>query len=138
MTPRVFIDTNVWFSAFYGSPNSDRILKAHVTGQIRGVISQKVLHELVENISKKIPPALPSLRAFLEAAPPEILADPEEVPPNIALLAHKKDRLILTAADQGQVKILVTENIKDFKPAGILQQLQIEIITPAELAARLK
>ena len=138
MISRVFIDTNVWFSAFYGSPNPNRILIAHVAGKIQGVISQKVLHELIENISQKIPLALPALRNFLEAAPPIILANPTTIPAKIKSLAHPKDQLILAAAAQGRISLFVTGNTKDFNSDTILKQLQIEIITPAEMSARLK
>lgn len=137
MTPRIFVDTNVWFSAFYGSENSERIVKDHINGKIKAVISQKVLFELVENISKKIPQALPGLQKLLESAPPEIVMSPSEVPQVIVPLAEKKDRIILAAAFKSEVGVFVTGNIKDFNVVKIKELLGIIILTPKQFVTGL-
>ena len=136
ITP-VFVDTNVWFSAFYGSSNAEKIIKAHITGQIKAVISQQVLRELVENISQKLPPAIPALHRLLESAPPLIISDPREIPPEYKPLSNPKDLPILISASKAQIKVFVTGNIKDFNLPKIKARLDIEILTPKEFITRI-
>jgi putative PIN family toxin of toxin-antitoxin system len=137
MITLVFVDTNVWFSAFYGSSNAEKILRAHILGQIKAVISQQVLQELVKNISQKLPPAIPVLQRLLEAAPPQIVPDPHAVPKEYKLLANPNDLPILISAYQAQIKIFVTGNIKDFNLPKIQAMLDIQILTPKEFVTRI-
>lgn len=128
----VFIDTNVWFSAFYGSPNAEKIATAHIQSQIQGVISEPVLQELIVNLKTKIPLALPSLRQLLSTAPPQILKNPPSLPPNFRTLAHPKDAPLLLACYQAKIPFFVTGNLKDFHLAPIKQKLNINVLPPAD------
>lgn len=130
--PHVFIDTNVWFSAFYGSVNSEKLVKAHIRGNIKAVISQQVLTELVNNISTKIPRALPSLQKFLEAAPPEIVGNPSHISSKIKKLVHPKDAVIFASCLETKVKLFVTGNTKDFDITALKRRFNIVVCTPAE------
>ncbi|TSC87708.1 MAG: hypothetical protein G01um101416_388 [Microgenomates group bacterium Gr01-1014_16] len=134
---RVFVDTNVWFSAFYGSPHCEKIIKAHLEGKIKAVINRQVLTELVTNITKKIPNAVKPLQTFLESSPPEIVTPPQKTSVTSASLAHSKDLPILLSAHQAGVGIFVTGNIKDFKISLIKQKLGLEILTPAAAVSKL-
>ena len=52
---RIFIDTNVWFSSFYGSENCQKIIKAHKEEKITAIVSDLVIGEIVRNVKKKLP-----------------------------------------------------------------------------------
>lgn len=134
----VFIDANVWFSAFYGSPNSEKIIKAHVEGKITAVISQMVLTELAQNINRKIPQAFKPLKRFLESAPPIIVANPKIISKNIMNLVETKDQRIFQAAVNSKINLFVTGNIKDFNIPEIYKKLKIRIVSPREAVKYLK
>ena len=131
---RIFVDTNVWFSAFYGSTASEKIVTAHIQGLIKAVISQQVLDELVKNIATKIPPALSPLKTFLETTPPEIIPNPSTIPQLVQNLAHPKDLPILASAHQAKVKYFITGNTKHFNLQQIKTKTGIYILSPAQAA----
>src|SRR3989344_857543 len=97
-TPRVFIDTNVWFSAFYGSPNCLQIVEFHKDGKIKAFVSQKILQELTKNIKLKLPRAFQLLETLLLNAPPEIVSDPPSLDKRIINLIDIKDQKIFCSA----------------------------------------
>lgn len=136
--PQVFIDTNVWFSAFYGSANSERLLKAHVWGHIKAVISRQVLDELVRNVRAKIPQAERPLKTFLEATPPKILREPITIPPKLVGLVHPKDAPLVAAAIQAGLHFFVTGNKSHFDVGRLRQRFTITILTPNQLVDSLK
>ncbi len=125
----VFIDTNVWFSAFYGSTNSEKIIKAHVDGKIGAVISRQVLKELVANINKKIPKALIPLKRLMESAPPLMVDDAKRISSSVAKAVHKKDQVILQSAINSKSELFVTGNIKHFDSKQISS---IKIVSPKD------
>jgi predicted nucleic acid-binding protein len=125
---KVFIDTNVWFSAFFGSPNSETLLNAHVDKNIEVVASQEVIRELIRNIKNKFPSAFRSVQDFFKSTPPIIIKDPIKTSPQVESLVHIKDRLIFQSAldakinkfDSGELKngneelkVLVVAVLKD-------------------------
>lgn len=134
---RIFVDANVWFSAFYGSPHCEKIIKAHLEGKITAVINRQVLSELVTNITRKIPAAVKPLQAFLESSPPQIVISSPKTPVLFKFLAHPKDLPILLSAHQAGVEIFVTGNTKDFKVSLIKQKLGLEVLSPAVAVSKL-
>ena len=76
-SPRVFLDTNVIFSALYSptGPPAD-ILRLHIDGRIQMVVSQQVLEELAHTIAAKLPAAAAAVQTLLFSAPPEVVPDP--------------------------------------------------------------
>lgn len=135
--PQVFIDTNVWFSAFYGSPPCDKLLKAHLNGEITAVISSQILTELVRNIKIKIPQALPSLEKLLKNAPPVIASDAENIPFSVNKFVDKKDTHIFASCLLTKTRIFVTGNTKDFDSQKILKKYKISVLTPREALIKL-
>ncbi len=125
----VFIDTNVWFSAFYSSPNSEKIIKTHIEGKIKAVVSRQVLRELVSNINKKIPKALGLLKKLMEFAPPMVVDNADSVSPLVAKYVHKKDQTIFQSAINSKSELFVTGNIKHFSAKHISN---IKIVTPKQ------
>ncbi len=76
-SPRVFLDTNVIFSALH-SPTGPpaHILRLHIDGAIQVVLSQQVLEELARTITAKLPAAADAVQTLLVNAPPEVVPDP--------------------------------------------------------------
>jgi len=128
--PLVFIDTNVWFSAFYGFPDSEKIIKAHAEGKIIAVVSRQVLRELVSNINKKIPKAMAGLKKLMELAPPMVVNNANFVSSLVEKEVHKKDQIIFQSAVNSKAKLFVTGNTKHFKKDKITG---IKIVTPKEV-----
>jgi predicted nucleic acid-binding protein len=74
---RVFLDSNVIFSGLYSAEGAPGIiLERLIEGELKGVISQQVLDEVVRAIKLKLPEALPALRKLLMSLPLEIRPDP--------------------------------------------------------------
>ncbi|MBU0569318.1 putative toxin-antitoxin system toxin component, PIN family [Patescibacteria group bacterium] len=107
--PKVFIDSNVWFSAFYGSTNCEKITKAHTEDKIKAVISQNVLQEIVKNFTQKMPKALNPFITSVSVSPPKIIRDPLKIPKYIKSLAHPKDQMILSSAILAKTPYFVTD-----------------------------
>lgn len=137
-TPLVFIDTNVWFSAFYGSENSEKLIKAHIRGDIQAIISRQVLKESVKNVSSKIPNVQTPLKRLLVAAPPVITPDPEDVSVHVSTSVDKKDQGIFQAAINAKVRLFVTGKIKDFNREKIKKTFNMTVVSPKEAIAILK
>lgn len=137
-SPRIFIDTNVWFSKLYGSENCEKIIKAHVDGRVQAVVSREVLSEIIKNVKGKLPLVFPSWQRLLTAYPPEVIIDPDKIPKKIGALVHHKDQGIFTAAVLAKVSYFVTGNIKDFNREKLERLTKIKILTPTELVAFLK
>ncbi|MCX6706077.1 MAG: putative toxin-antitoxin system toxin component, PIN family [Candidatus Woesebacteria bacterium] len=125
----IFIDTNVWFSAFYGSPNSEKLIKAHTEGKIKAVVSRQVLRELVTNINKKMPNAMAGLKKIMESAPPVVVNNADLISSLVEKGVHKKDQAIFQSAINSKSKLFVTGNIKHFNVKSLFG---IKIVTPKE------
>ena len=128
----IFTDTNIWFSALYGSDNCEKILKAHLAGRVKIMISEGVLTELIRTVKTKAPHTLKTLEKLLKISPPIISRKVVNVPRKYLNLADGKDLPILLAAHEAGVKIFVTGNIKDFNQALIEKKFGIKIITPKQ------
>lgn len=129
----IFTDTNIWFSALYGSDNCEKILKAHLAGKVKIMISEGVLIELTRTIKLKAPHALKTLEKLLRISPPIISRKVINIPRKYSDLADKKDLPILLAAHALETKIFITGNLKDFNITQIEKTLEIKILSPKEL-----
>lgn len=129
---RFFLDTNVWFSFFYGSKNPEKIIKEHISGKIKAVISKDVLDELVKNITLKIPQLEKDLLDFFEASPPEIVRSPDRIEENVKKYVHLGDRHIFQACLNSKCDFFVTGNIKHFNTDKLEKIFSIKIFTPSE------
>lgn len=138
VTPRVFLDSNIWFSAVYGSSNCEKIIKAHTNEKIIAVISQQVLEESIRNIREKMPQRITSFQKLFSSYPPIMVSDPESIDNKIKDLVDSKDQSILTSAILAEVDYFVTGNIKDFQVNKLEKLTKIKIMTPKEIVAELK
>jgi putative PIN family toxin of toxin-antitoxin system len=128
----VFIDTNVWFSAFYGSQNAEKLLKAHVGGEIKAVISQKVLTELITNVRNKIPEVYKPLEKFLRSSPPTILSDSRKISKDVSKSVDINDQIIFQTAVDSKISIFITGNLKHFRRDSLEKSFPVKIFTPSE------
>lgn len=129
---KVFLDTNVWFSAFYGSDNCGRIVELHAQKKIEAVVSKLVVQELTQNLGNKFPQGLKLVADFFSKFPPEMADDCFEIDRKFKNLADVKDLPILLSAYSAQVEYFVTGNIKDFAVKKIFDKLKIKIIRPKD------
>lgn len=129
---RAFLDTNVWFSAFYGSVNCQSILTLYVQGKYEAIISRTVVRELTKNLGNKFPKGLDLVGKFLATYPLEMVETAKELDSSIKGLADVKDLPILQEALNSKTDYLVTGNIKDFDVDKIKKKLGIQVISPAD------
>ena len=129
---KVFIDTNVWFSFFYGSKNAEIIINSFVNGKIKAVISKDVLDELVRNITQKIPRLKNELLKFFEAWPPEIVKSPSKIDRGVKNYVDFKDRHVFQACIDAGCGIFVTGNLKDFDVNSIYKKYKTRVLSPKE------
>jgi uncharacterized protein len=130
---RVFLDTNVLFSALYSSVGApSAILEAYLRGQIEVVVSRQVLEELVRTIHQKRPQLIARLYFFLEQAPFEVQPDP--APDEAARwepVIHPSDASILAAAVAARPDFLITGNRRHFT-SEVAAEASLRVISPAE------
>lgn len=132
--PRVFLDSNVIFSGLRsprGAPGT--ILDHFVIGNIRVVVSQQVLEEVIRTVKEKLPEALPLLRRLLVSVPPEISADPPlEAIKRWAKRIPVADAAILAAAVAAKPDYFVTGDNHFIGNPGIAEETGLHILTPAQ------
>lgn len=132
MPRRVFLDTNVWFSALYGSDNCNRLLQAAHKNVFRAIISSDVLDELIVNLKRKIPAAFPRFEEEVILVDPKVMPTPLLISAEVKRAVDKKDRKIFAAAVTADADYFVTGNIKDFKKNKQKKIGNITILTPKE------
>lgn len=135
--PKIFIDTNVWFSAFLSSKKPLVIIQAHINDHIEGTLSETVLSELVRNVRKKAPQNLKDLEKLLSNTPPTIVPKPVTIDQATEKYVHQKDRIIFQAAVNAKVEYFVTGNLKDFDAAPLKKKCGILVCSPAQLVEEL-
>lgn len=137
---RVFLDSNVLISGIYskGGPPA-QIVDLHSTNELKIVICQLVLDEVVRTLLIKKPDNLPVLYKFLTNSPPEIVINPpvQAIKPYERYLSFG-DATILAAAVQAKAGYLVTGD-KHFHADNTLPEVAgIKIVTPAQFIRSLK
>ncbi len=134
---KVFLDTNVWFSAFYGSENCRRVVELHAQKKIKAVVSRLVVRELTQNLGNKYPQGLKLVAEFFSKFPPEMVDDRFEIDRKLKNLADIKDLPILLSAYSAKAEYFVTGNIKDFAVKKIFNKLNIKVVTPKDFVTKL-
>lgn len=135
----VFIDANIWFSAFYHEGVCSELLRLLTQSTYAIIISEQVLEEIIRNIKKKIPDILALAIEYLKEIKPIVVKNPSESGiEQYRNLAEFKDLPILAAAIRYQCRYFITGNIKDFRTKQIKAKTGLEIITPAHFLSLLK
>jgi conserved hypothetical protein TIGR00305 len=130
---KIFIDSNVWFSAFYKKGVCSNLIETLHQLNFGIVICELVLEEILKNIKQKIPDALPLVIEYLKIIKPTVVKNPKkEVALKYKNLASLKDIPILISAFEYRCQYFITGNIKDFKVKLIEKKLNLKIIKPAE------
>lgn len=130
---QVFIDTNVWFSAFYKEGTCSKLLRLLEQSSHEIIISELVLEEIIHTIKQKIPEVLPLVIQYIDVIKPTVVKDPEK---KLVMqqnnLADKKDIPILVAAIEFNCEFFITGNIKDFKVEEIFDKHKLKVLRPAD------
>jgi putative PIN family toxin of toxin-antitoxin system len=132
--PRVFLDSNVIFSGLYSSKRAPGIILEHfIRGNIRVVVSQQVLEEVIRTLKEKLPDTLPSLKKLLVSTPPEIIADPslKEIE-RWAGKIPESDVAILVAAIVAKPDYFITGDNHFISNPIITGETGLYIVTPAQ------
>lgn len=135
----VFIDSNIWFSAFYKKGTCSTILRELTNSSWEMVISEQVLEEVIRNIKEKIPAALPVVIAYFDSIKPTVVKNPSNHARNrYAGLAEPHDVAILAAAVDYGCQYFLTGNTKDFKEKHIKEEVDLQIIVPSQFILLIK
>ena len=136
---KVFIDSNVWFSAFH-SPKStcSQLIEKLLKKKFEVVVSQQILEEIVRNIRAKLPQILPLVEQFFLNYPTTILKNPakEEIK-KFQILADKKDAFLIASAGLYHCQYFITGNVKDFKILPIKQKYHLMVLKPKVFLAKI-
>lgn len=130
---KVFVDANVWFSAFYKEGVCSKLLRKFKENDKEIVISEQVLEEIIRNIKLKIPNALELVIEAIKELDPTVVKNP--LAEDLKLycdLAKLHDLPILVSAIKYDCQYLITGNKKDFNGLKINKRCSLQILTPAE------
>lgn len=133
MRTSVFVDSNVWFSAFYKVGVCSRLLKIVESSEYQVNISELVLEEIIRNIQLKIPRALPYFLDYLKKYKIIVLKNPHfKLLEKYKKLSHFEDLPIIISAFESNCDYFITGNIKDFNIQLINKISKIKILIPSE------
>lgn len=131
---RVFIDSNVWFSAFYNKGVASDLIERLLQEKFEVVISELVLEEIIRNIEKKVSRALSLVYRFFQEYPITVVRNPKIGQlQKFRGLAQKKDLPILVSALNYKCNFFITGNKKDFKISRIKKRHHLLILNPREM-----
>lgn len=134
---KVFIDSNIWFSAFYKKSIASNLIDRLFQKKLEIVVSESVLEEIVRNIGEKLPVVLPLVYRFFQEYPITVIKNPKiEQLPEFTGLAQRKDLPILVSALNYRCDFFVTGNKKDFKISRIKKRHHLLILNPREMLER--
>jgi predicted nucleic acid-binding protein len=109
MTPRIFIDSSVLFSAANSSRGHSRdLLLMGASGEIKIIISNFVLQETIRNLSGLKKPPLEELDQIVQNANIELVDASKQSVLDAAKLIVLKDAPIIAAAKTAKVNMLVS------------------------------
>ena len=130
---RVFVDTSVFFAAFYSTTGAAHdLLRLAVRGKVELVLSSTVLEEVARNLQAKAPQRSVLFEVLMRTLEPEIAPDPSRdellaVAEYVAL----KDAPIVAAALAADVDYLVTYDRKHLlDPEEVSEKSGLRIVTP--------
>ena len=139
-SPRVFLDTNVLFSGLRtpgGNPH--RILEAATAEDIRAVVSEGVLVELIRNIRRKAPGQIADLERLLTGTHLEVVPEPsarDTEPWSRAGLGS--DAPVVAAAVLAEVDYFCTGDQRLLDKASLVGKAGLPVVTSGELVERLR
>lgn len=140
MTPRIFIDSSVLFSAANSAKGHSRdLMLLSASGEIHLIISNFVLEETVRNLSKLKQSPLGELEILLKNANIEIVKIDRQAVLDAGELIILKDAPIIAAAKSAKVDMLVSLDRKHILNRPELEAyIEASILTPAGAIQKLK
>ena len=140
MTPRIFIDSSVLFSAANSARGHSRDLMLLSAGrEVNLILSNFVLEETVRNLSQLKRPPLEELEDLLENANIEIVEIDRQAVLEAGKLIVIKDAPIIAAAKSSKVEMLVSLDKKHILNRPELEfYIKASIVTPSEAFHKLK
>ncbi|MBL7159306.1 putative toxin-antitoxin system toxin component, PIN family [Candidatus Microgenomates bacterium] len=135
---KVFIDTNIWFSAIYKQGLPHQVIFLCFEKGYEIVISQQVLEEIFLVLKRKYSKGIPLIKQLFLQIHPTILKDPtlKELK-KVSKLAVSEDLPLLASALKYHCHYFITGNIKDFVIKKIKKQHKLSVTTPREFLNRL-
>jgi len=129
----VFIDSNVWFSAFYKKGSCSILLENVKLFGYKVFIFELVVEEVIRNIQLKIPKVLPFFIKYLKENRIVVLKNPSSK----LIVCHKElaefeDLPIIFSAIKSKCEYFITGNIKDFNLTLINKINKIKILSPID------
>ena len=128
---RLMLDSNIVISATLFPTGRVAALLAEIAASHKIHLCAFAIDEMRRVFQRKFPASLPKLEAFLATQSYELHPSPCPVPANVPPLADENDRLILAAAIQSGMDVLLTGD-RDFSGLGLERP---QILTPAEFRA---
>ena len=133
MKHSVFIDSNVWFSAFYREGVCSRLIKNTISIGWKVFISELVLEEVIRNIQLKAPHALSFFTDFLKENKINVLKNPSTTKLfKYKGLTEKHDLPILVSAIEYTCDYFITGNLRDFDLKKIIKRTSMILSSPRE------
>jgi len=137
--PRVFLDSNVIFSALCGASGAPRrILVLAAEGVLEGQISTQVDLEVRRNVRARIPRGEALYSVLLEESRITIVPDPrpDTVRNLLVLVTYAPDAMILGAALEARVDYFVTGDQRHILPNDRLCScMPFRLLSPAAFLA---
>lgn len=140
MTPRLFIDSSVLFSAANSLKGHSRdLMIMSANGEITLVFSNYVLQETIRNLSQLKQPPLEAFEEILSNATVEIVDASKQAVVDAGKLIVLKDAPIIAAAKLASVDLLVSLDKKHILNHPELESyIKAFIVTPAQAFQKLK
>lgn len=140
MTPRIFIDSSVLFSAANSARGHSRdLMLMGANGEITVFLSEYVLEETQRNLAQLKRPPLDELGQILANASIQIVEVNKQAVLDAAAWINLKDAPILAAAKIARVDLLVSLDKKHILRHSELETyIKAKIATPAEAYQKLK
>jgi len=130
----VFIDTNIWFSAFYKTGICSKLITKLREKEITIAISELVLEEIINTFQTKLPQALSLVSEYLQSFKVLIFRNPgKQKMLAYSKLADKNDLPILVSAIENKCQYLITGNLKDFSIKKIKKETNLQVVSPVEM-----
>lgn len=129
---KVFVDSNIWFSIFWGSVELKKIIN-RLARDWEVYVSEQVLVEVIRNIKQKLPKELSKVNDFFSTYPVQVVKDPGKLEvKRLVGLADLKDLPLLAGAIRVNCDWFLTGNIKDFKVKAIKHKFKLLVISPSD------
>jgi predicted nucleic acid-binding protein len=140
MTPRLFIDSSVLFSAANSARGHSRdLMLLSASGEITILVSDFVLEETIRNLSQLKYPPLTELEDLLKNASIEIVKVDKHAVLGAGKFIVMKDAPIIAAAKFARVDMLVSLDKKHILNHPELESyIKASILTPAEAFHKVK